>query len=175
MKAKQESEAGMSGWVNYLDLKYALKAMADSARLNILHQLAGERETNVTELVEALEMSQPLVSWHLRSLRRAGLVLTRRRGREVYCSLDIARFAACQRALSELVAPPGSPPGSPPDAAPDHQPPQETQEPRISPLSGPLAAPMLGGGGLGTTGEMSRSSTGRPRGRPQARAGPGDG
>lgn len=149
----------MSGWVNYLDLKYALKAMADSARLNILHQLAGGRETNVTELVEALEMSQPLVSWHLRSLRRAGLVLTRRRGREVYCSLDMARFAACQHALSELVAPPGE--------APDRQPPLE---PRMSPLSGPLAASTLG-----AAGDLSRAPGGRPRGRPQARAGPPDG
>ena len=160
-----ESEADMSGWVNFLDLKYALKAMADSARLNILHQLAGERETNVTELVEALEMSQPLVSWHLRSLRRAGLVLTRRRGREVYCSLDMARFAACQRALSDLVAPPGLPP----DATPGTAPAQPDQEPRISPLSGPLAAPTLD---PGADHALSQSLAGRPRVLPQARAGP---
>lgn len=158
-----ESEADMSGWVNYLDLKYALKAMADSARLNILHQLAGGRETNVTELVEALEMSQPLVSWHLRSLRRAGLVLTRRRGREVYCSLAMARFAACQRALSELVAPPEAITGEMSDR-------QTPIEPRMSPLSGPLAASTLG-----AADGLSRAPAGRPRGRPQARAGPPDG
>ena len=165
----------MSGWVNYLDLKYALKAMADSARLNILHQLAGGRETNVTELVEALEMSQPLVSWHLRSLRRAGLVLTRRRGREVYCSLDLARFAACQHALNELVAPPAATRSETPDAPSGATPPLE---PHMSPLSGPLAAPPFDAGDAGTvgaTGAVSRSPAGRPRGRPQARAGPPDG
>lgn len=143
----------MSGWVNYLDLKYVLKAMADPVRLNILHQLAGGRETNVTELVEALEMSQPLVSWHLRSLRRAGLVRTRRRGREVYCSLDRARFADCQQALSDLVAAP--------------------VDPRLtSPHSGPLGASTLDTGAAG--GEAGQVSAARPRGRTHARAGPPD-
>lgn len=159
----------MSGWVNYLDLKYMLKAMADSARLNILHHLAGGRETNVTELVETLEMSQPLVSWHLRSLRRAGLVLTRRRGREVYCSLDMARFAACQRALSDLIAPAET------TASGDRNNAAAPTEPLMSPHSGPLAASTLGADALGASGELSRSPSGRPRVRPQARAGPPDG
>jgi DNA-binding transcriptional ArsR family regulator len=34
-----------------------------------------------------VDLSQPLVSWHLRRLRAAGLVHTRRNGRETICSL----------------------------------------------------------------------------------------
>jgi hypothetical protein len=68
--------------------------------------LADKSEITVTELAAALAISQPLVSWHLRNLRRVGLVRTRRQGREVYCSLDRSRFMACQEALEQVVAPP---------------------------------------------------------------------
>jgi ArsR family transcriptional regulator, zinc-responsive transcriptional repressor len=41
----------------------------------------------VHELVEAIGVSQPLVSQHLRVLRGAGLVQTKRRGRELVYEL----------------------------------------------------------------------------------------
>ena len=63
---------------------YALK---DAVRLEMLSVLA-ERECTVNELAEALHKSQPLMSWHLRRLKAAGIVKIRRSGREVYCSLD---------------------------------------------------------------------------------------
>ena len=72
----------MSEWCDFTELKITLRAMSNNTSLNILHQLAGKREVTVTELVYALAISQPLVSWHLRTLRRVGLVRTRRRGRE---------------------------------------------------------------------------------------------
>lgn len=93
----------MSDWCDFTELKITLRAMSNNTSLNVLHQLAGKREVTVTELVCALAISQPLVSWHLRNLRRVGLVRTRRRGREVYCSLDTDQFATWQRALAELV------------------------------------------------------------------------
>ena len=99
----------MIGWQDVTDLRAALRALGEDVRLNILHQLAAQPETNVTDLVAALGVSQPLVSWHLRKLRRVGLVRTMRRGREVYCSLDTARFASCVRALNALVEPPAQP------------------------------------------------------------------
>ena len=45
-------------------------------------------EGTVTDLMRHVDLSQPLVSWHLRRLRAAGLVETRRSGREVICSLS---------------------------------------------------------------------------------------
>ena len=100
----------MSEWHDLIDLRILLRAMAHEDRLRILHQLAGRGEVNVTDLVSALVISQPLVSWHLRALRRANLVRTRRQGRTVFCSLDLERFATCQRALVELIAPSGAAP-----------------------------------------------------------------
>jgi ArsR family transcriptional regulator len=78
----------------------------------MVHVLAGTTEMTVTDLAETLlvrgrHVSQPLVSWHLTILRRVGLVRTRRYGRQVYCSLDTARYQLCLRLLGDLVAPRG--------------------------------------------------------------------
>jgi ArsR family transcriptional regulator len=62
------------------------KAMADPTRLRILQRLA-EGDGTVSDLMHHVDLSQPLVSWHLRRLRAAGLVETRRHGRETICSL----------------------------------------------------------------------------------------
>lgn len=63
------------------------KALADPTRLRLLQRLADGPAT-VTELIEHVDLSQPLVSWHLRRLRAAGVIDTRRTGREVICTLS---------------------------------------------------------------------------------------
>ena len=80
---------------------YALK---DVVRLEMLSVLA-ERECTVNELAEALRKSQPLVSWHLRRLRAAGIVKIRRSGREVYCSLDRDMLVQQQQAFLDMIRP----------------------------------------------------------------------
>lgn len=80
------------------------KALADPTRLQIVVRLA-DRPATVTQLIGHVDLSQPLVSWHLRRLRAAGIVETRRNGREVVCSLSreaLARFQARERALLGL-------------------------------------------------------------------------
>ncbi len=62
------------------------KALADPTRLRLLQRLA-DGDGTVTDLMHHVDLSQPLVSWHLRRLRAAGLVETRRQGRETICSL----------------------------------------------------------------------------------------
>ncbi|HYX50878.1 MAG TPA: metalloregulator ArsR/SmtB family transcription factor [Ktedonobacteraceae bacterium] len=90
---------------DWRELKLMMKALADVARLTIVYHLAHQDEVTVTELSELLRISQPLVSWHLLRLRRAGLVETRRTGRQVYCSLNRQRFQLCLRHLEHLVDP----------------------------------------------------------------------
>ena len=80
------------------------KALADPTRLRLLQRLAS-RQATVTELQEHVDLSQPLVSWHLRRLRAAGLIETRRAGREVICSIArdaFDRFHARERAILGL-------------------------------------------------------------------------
>lgn len=92
---------------DYLDLKRMLKALGDVVRLHMVQVLARTDEITVTDLTQTLIqngrlISQPLVSWHLAMLRRAGIVRTRRAGRQVYCSLDTSRYHYCLRMLGDL-------------------------------------------------------------------------
>jgi ArsR family transcriptional regulator len=87
------------------DLKRMTRALSGVARLTIVYHLARNEAVTVTDLTEKLRISQPLVSWHLRKLRRAGLVETRRTGRQVYCSLKIERFRQYLQRLESLVDP----------------------------------------------------------------------
>jgi ArsR family transcriptional regulator, arsenate/arsenite/antimonite-responsive transcriptional repressor len=87
------------------DLKSMAKALGDMARLSIVYHLVQHGEITVTALTELLGLSQPLVSWHLRKLRRADLITTRRVGRLVYCSLNKSRFELCVRYLQDLINP----------------------------------------------------------------------
>ena len=67
------------------ELRAFHKALADVTRLRLLRRLS-EAPATVTELIDHVDLSQPLVSWHLRTLRAAGLIETRRAGREVICT-----------------------------------------------------------------------------------------
>src|SRR5215831_9781400 len=96
-------EGSGDGWRDYTDLKRMLRALGDSVRLNIVHALASADEVKVTDLAAQLAVSQPLVSWHLTILRRMEFVRTRRQGREVYCSLDAARYQQCVAALAAVI------------------------------------------------------------------------
>src|SRR6266513_2656029 len=90
------------------DLKNMVKEMADMVRLSIVYHLVQHYEFTVTALTELLGLSQPLVSWHLRKLRRADLITTRRVGRLVYCSLNKSRFELCIQYLQDLIDPTNS-------------------------------------------------------------------
>lgn len=85
------------------ELKLLCRAVGDVSRMKILRQLADRGEVSVSELAQGVIMSQPLASWHLRILRRAGLLTTRRDGRQVYCSLNVMRMGQFQDALGELI------------------------------------------------------------------------
>lgn len=61
----------------------------------------------VTELIACVDLSQPLVSWHLRTLRAAGLIETTRSGREVICSLRREAFERYLGHQRDLVEPSG--------------------------------------------------------------------
>lgn len=91
------------------DLRTYYRALGDDTRLRVLQLLATEGERTVTDLAIRLRLSQPLLSWHLRRLRRAGVVRTVRVGREVRCSFDRERFAQLhERGFRTLMNPGGS-------------------------------------------------------------------
>ncbi|ESU71355.1 MULTISPECIES: ArsR/SmtB family transcription factor [Geobacillus] len=64
------------------------KLLGDRTRLAIL-ALLKERDLCVCEMVDALNLSQPNVSQHLRKLKAGGLVHETRKGKWVYYSLNV--------------------------------------------------------------------------------------
>jgi ArsR family transcriptional regulator len=69
------------------DLANQFHALSEDTRLRIV-DLLGEGEHCVCELTEALEISQPLLSFHLKVLKEAGLVRDRKQGRWAYYCLE---------------------------------------------------------------------------------------
>jgi ArsR family transcriptional regulator len=75
------------------------KALSDPTRLAIVNQLAGAGESCVCNL-EPLGLSQPTISHHLKILREAGLVESRRRGTWAFYRLVPNAVEALAFALS---------------------------------------------------------------------------
>lgn len=69
------------------DVAFLARALSDENRLRILLFLS-EGKKSVSQIVEKLELSQPLVSHHLRELKRTLLVEVERKGPFVYYWLD---------------------------------------------------------------------------------------
>ncbi|MBJ7595409.1 MAG: helix-turn-helix transcriptional regulator [Candidatus Dormibacteraeota bacterium] len=86
------------------DLSVAFEGLANPTRLLIVESLATIPEMRVSELAELCMVSQPRMSWHLRILRRAEIIRTRRDGREVFCRLDRDAIAQHLRAFVRLVS-----------------------------------------------------------------------
>ncbi len=64
------------------DLAELFKTFGDSTRIKILYDLF-EREKNVTEICEDLEMNQSAISHQLRILKNSKLINSRREGKQM--------------------------------------------------------------------------------------------
>ncbi|MGH7183473.1 MAG: ArsR/SmtB family transcription factor [Nitrospiraceae bacterium] len=62
-------------------------ALSDETRLGLLERLKGG-ERCVCELTDAMKAAQSRLSFHLRVLKEAGLILDRREGRWMYYSIN---------------------------------------------------------------------------------------
>ncbi len=72
------------------------KAFAHPGRLQIL-DLLGQGERGVSELQVELGISKTSISQHLSILKSAGVLATRREGKQIYCSLAMPEVKqACQ-------------------------------------------------------------------------------
>ena len=71
-------------------------------RLGIAMALARTPQTCACDFAEMFGVSQPTVSEHLRVLREAGLVTTRRRGTQICYSLDLSAVRKINAMLSSL-------------------------------------------------------------------------
>ena len=84
-------------------LRTLYRALGDETRLRIIGLLAEVGPMPVRELSSRVGLSQPLISWHLRILRLAGLIDTQRQGREVICQLRTHAFEELHEAEGRLI------------------------------------------------------------------------
>jgi ArsR family transcriptional regulator, arsenate/arsenite/antimonite-responsive transcriptional repressor len=82
----------------------ALRALAHPVRWGILLRLATEPGICACDFTEFFDVSQPTISAHLKVLREAGLVTTRRNGTTICYSIAPGRLESLSRALADMAA-----------------------------------------------------------------------
>jgi ArsR family transcriptional regulator len=89
------------------------KVLGDETRQRILEILQNDGEQCVSDLVDKFNVSQPTISHHLHFLKQAGLVATRRDGKQIYyqanqdnitecCGMLFTKFIPTQLDLSQF-------------------------------------------------------------------------
>ncbi len=74
-----------------------LKCICDETRFEILELLQKNKELCVNDFVKKLKKDQPLVSHHLKTLKKCGIVKSRDEGKK-------AMYAISNNQLSELIS-----------------------------------------------------------------------
>jgi ArsR family transcriptional regulator, arsenate/arsenite/antimonite-responsive transcriptional repressor len=90
-------------------LVQAFRALGDPTRLSILRLLL-DGERCVCELTDRLAAAQSRLSFHLKSLRDAGLVVDRREGRWIYYAIVPEAFEPLMATLENLTGATHTPP-----------------------------------------------------------------
>jgi ArsR family transcriptional regulator len=91
----------------HLDEVGLLRALAHPVRWGILRRLAAEPGICACDFTEFFDVSQPTISAHLKVLREAGLVTTRRNGTTICYSIasgPLARLGALLTAMASAGA-----------------------------------------------------------------------
>ncbi len=87
--------------VSLSSVAFLIKSISDENRIRILLSLRNGRKT-VSGLVEEMKLSQPLVSHHLKELRRSLLVKVERKGVFVYYQMADPRIIDIIKQFSKL-------------------------------------------------------------------------
>lgn len=80
-----------------------VKSIASESRLNILLLFLDSQERTVNEISDAVGLGQSTTSEHLAVMKRAGVLTSEKRGKEVYYRPDRLRIAQCLETLSALL------------------------------------------------------------------------
>lgn len=89
-------------------LAEAFRALGHPVRLGIIQRLAVEPETCACDFSDVFELKQPTISQHLKVLREAGLVVTRRQGTQICYSVQPSALVELSEMLNALTVRPVS-------------------------------------------------------------------
>lgn len=87
--------------INIDSLAEKFSALADATRLRILQLLLTNGEMCVCEFMPLLDLTQSNVSFHLKALKYAGFLTSRKEGRWVFYSLNRKAFEKFQAEFKE--------------------------------------------------------------------------
>lgn len=79
-----------------------LKAMSHPKRLEIIHLLR-DQTLSVTQMLEMLDLPQANLSQHLMILRKAGVVTTKKEGKQIFYSLTHENFVKTSDLIREIL------------------------------------------------------------------------
>jgi len=88
---------------NFQTLAFLAKALSDENRLKILLSVSDGKKS-VSRVVEELELSQPLVSHHLKELRRTLLVNVERSGPFIYYEIADPKIIDILEKMNDIAA-----------------------------------------------------------------------
>jgi len=90
----------MTTMANLEDILNSFQALSDSIRLEIL-ELLKSQELCVCELCEKLKINQSKLSFHLKNLKNANLILARQEGKWIYYRLNLTQFILLEEYLAQ--------------------------------------------------------------------------
>ncbi len=85
------------------ELEEFLKALSNLNRRKILFLFMDGRERTVNEIAQVLRLGQSTASEHLKMLKRASLMVSRKEGKEVFYKPDRGSIVTTLRRLSDLL------------------------------------------------------------------------
>ncbi len=84
-----------------VDVVAIFKALSEPIRVEVI-ELLREQEMCVCDLCDRLNVAQSKLSFHLKTLKKAGLVRSRQEGRWIYYRLNLARLVELEEYLAEF-------------------------------------------------------------------------
>ncbi len=80
-----------------------LRALAHPLRMRILEFIDKHKTINVNKIYNTLKLEQSITSQHLRILRLAGVVITKRDGKFIHYSIDYSKIANVLKAVDAFL------------------------------------------------------------------------
>jgi ArsR family transcriptional regulator len=93
----------MDELAQYQELLNFMKSIASESRLNILLLFLDGQERMVNQITEAIGLGQPATSEHLAIMKQSGVLVSEKRGKEVYYHPDRMRIARYFEMLSNVL------------------------------------------------------------------------
>lgn len=89
--------------INHKDFDIeVIRGLADETRLEIL-KLLSNREMHVNQIADKSKLSRPTISHHLQIMKRSGILVARKAGKEIYYSVNTFVLTSLAESILKFV------------------------------------------------------------------------